>query len=426
MTATLFIIFFALALINVPIAIALMAATAVPVMAFTDLNIIVVIQRFFYSLNSFPLMSIPFFVLAGGFLSEGGVSRRLVNLADAIVGSLPGGMAIAAFVASALFGAISGSATATVAAIGSIIVPALLKSGYDLKFSLATVASAGYLGIIIPPSIPMVTYGLATGVSVGDLFLCGFIPGIILVVFMSVYAVVYGKRHIPITSKFSWKKLGKTFVDSIWALGMPIIILGGIYSGVFTPTESAAVACVYAILVGCFVYRELTFKQIIEIFKSSFRSSAMILFIVAAAAAFGWLMTWANIPAQIAEAIIRVSPNKYVFLLLVNLLLLFVGVFMDTNAAILILAPIFMIMLPTYHIDPLAFGVVMVVNLAIGLLTPPLGLNIYVAAGLRDVKPDVVINRHLVWYIVLSILALLLFTYVPGIVTLLPHLIHGG
>jgi len=426
MTATLFIIFFALALINVPIAIALMAATAVPVMAFTDLNIIVVIQRFFYSLNSFPLMSIPFFVLAGGFLSEGGVSRRLVNLADAIVGSLPGGMAIAAFVASALFGAISGSATATVAAIGSIIVPALLKSGYDLKFSLATVASAGYLGIIIPPSIPMVTYGLATGVSVGDLFLCGFIPGIILVVFMSVYAVVYGKRHIPITSKFSWKKLGKTFVDSIWALGMPIIILGGIYSGVFTPTESAAVACVYAILVGCFVYRELTFKQIIEIFKSSFRSSAMILFIVAAAAAFGWLMTWANIPAQIAEAIIRVSPNKYVFLLLVNLLLLFVGVFMDTNAAILIMAPIFMNMLPTYHIDPLAFGVVMVVNLAIGLLTPPLGLNIYVAAGLRDVKPDVVINRHLVWYIVLSILALLLFTYVPGIVTLLPHLIHGG
>lgn len=425
MTGALFAVFFLLALINVPIAASLITATAVPLIAFTDLNPIVVIQRYFYSLDSFPLMSIPFFILAGGFLSEGGVSRRLVNLATAIVGGLPGGLAVVCFLASAFFGAISGSATATVAAIGSIMVPALLEAGYDLKFSLATVASAGYLGIIIPPSIPMVTYGLATGASVGDLFMCGFIPGLILVVFMSSYAVYYGKKHIPITQKFELKRFLTASREAFWALGMPFIILGGIYTGVFTPTESAAVACVYGIIIGMFVYRELYLKNLYEIFRKSMVSSAMILFIVSSAAAFGWLMTWANIPAQIAGFIMELSPNSVVFLLLVNVLLLFVGVFMDTNAAILILAPIFLSILKVYDIDVLAFGIVMIVNLAIGLLTPPLGLNLFVAAGLQNVKPDVVINRHLIMYIILSIMALMLFTYVPGIVTFLPNLIRG-
>lgn len=423
MTATLFISFFLLALINVPIAISLMAATAIPLVAFTDLPMTVVIQRYFYSLNSFSLMSIPFFVLAGGFLAEGGVSKRLVNLASSLVGWMPGGLAVVCFVASAFFGAISGSSSATVVAIGSIMVPALLKAGYSLKFSLATVAAAGYLGIIIPPSIPMVTYGLATGVSVGDLFLCGFIPGIILTAFMSVYGIYYGAKHVPERQKFDLRAVWKTLKDSIWALGMPLIILGGIYSGVFTPTESAAVACVYGILVGLFIYRELTWKMIYDIFRKSVTSSATIMFIVAAAGAFGWLMTWANLPAQIGNFIVSISPNRMVFLLLVNVLLLFVGVFMDTNAAILILAPIFLPVLPLYGINELAFGVVMIVNLAIGLLTPPLGLNLYIAAGLKDAKPDVVINRHLVLYIILSIAALMLFTYVPKIVTFLPELL---
>lgn len=423
MTAALFISFFLLALINVPIAISLMAATAIPLISFTDLPITVVVQRYFYSMNSFSLMSIPFFVLAGGFLSEGGVSRRLVALAKSLVGWMPGGLAVVCFVASAFFGAISGSATATVVAIGAIMVPALLDAGYDLKFSLATVASAGYLGIIIPPSIPMVTYGLATGVSVGELFMCGFIPGFILVIFMSVYAVYYGKKHIPERQKFSGKVFLYALKDSVWALGMPIIILGGIYSGIFTPTESAAVACVYGIIVGLFVYRELTWRMIYDIFKKAVISSATIMFIVAAAGAFGWLMTWANLPTLIGNWIVSISPNQIVFLLLVNILLLFVGVFMDTNAAILILAPIFLPVLSIYGINELAFGIVMIVNLAIGLLTPPLGLNLYVAAGLKDVKPDVVINKHLLMYILLSIAALMIFTYVPDIVTFLPNLL---
>lgn len=423
MTATLFIAFFVLAFINVPIAISLLAATAIPLISFTDLALPVIVQRYFYSLNSFSLMSIPFFVLAGNFLAEGGVSRRLVNLAKSLVGWIPGGLAVVCFVASAFFGAISGSSSATVVAIGSIMVPALLEAGYSLKFSLATVASAGYLGIIIPPSIPMVTYGLATGESVGDLFLCGFIPGILLVVFMSVYGIYYGKKNVPVVEKFSIRKFLRALVDSLWALGMPIIILGGIYSGVFTPTESAAVACVYGIIVGRYVYKELTWKGILEIFRKSFSSSATIMFIVAAAGAFGWLMTWANLPAQIGSFIVSISPNKFVFLLLVNVLLLFVGVFMDTNAAILILAPIFMPVLAVYNINPLHFGIVMIVNLAIGLLTPPLGLNLYIAAGLKNVKPDMVINKHLLAYIILSIAALLLLTYIPDIALCLPKLL---
>lgn len=423
MTATLFIAFFVLAFINVPIAISLLAATAIPLISFTDLALPVIVQRYFYSLNSFSLMSIPFFVLAGNFLAEGGVSRRLVNLAKSLVGWIPGGLAVVCFVASAFFGAISGSSSATVVAIGSIMVPALLEAGYSLKFSLATVASAGYLGIIIPPSIPMVTYGLATGESVGDLFLCGFIPGILLTVFMSVYGIYYGEKNVPVVEKFSIRKFLHALVDSLWALGMPIIILGGIYSGVFTPTESAAVACVYGIIVGRYVYKELTWKGILEIFRKSFSSSATIMFIVAAAGAFGWLMTWANLPAQIGSFIVSISPNKFVFLLLVNVLLLFVGVFMDTNAAILILAPIFMPVLAVYNINPLHFGIVMIVNLAIGLLTPPLGLNLYIAAGLKNVKPDMVINKHLLAYIILSVAALLLLTYIPDIALCLPKLL---
>ena len=424
MTASLFIVFFVLALINVPIATSLMAATAAPLIAFTDLPVTVVVQRYFYSMNSFSLMSIPFFILCGNFLAEGGVSRRLVRFANSLVGWVPGGLAVVCFLASAFFGAISGSATATVAAIGSILVPALMENGYSKQFALATAAAAGYLGIIIPPSIPMVTYGLATGVSVGDLFLCGFIPGFILVIVMSSYAIWYGKKNISGRQSFSGKEVLASLKDSIWALGMPIIILGGIYSGIFTPTESAAVACVYGILVGTVVYRELNLGNILEIFRKSVTSSAVVMFIVAAAAAFGWLMTWANIPAQIAGFITKVSPNRFVFLLLVNILLLFVGIFMDTCAAVLILAPIFMPILPSYGINELAFGIVMIVNLAIGLLTPPLGLNIYVSANLLKEKPDVVINRHLFFYIILSIAALMLFTYVPSLVTFLVDIVH--
>lgn len=415
MVAALFVTFFLLAFLSLPISFSLLAATIFPLLTCTDMTAMVVVQRLFNSMNSFSMMAIPFFILAGGIMEKGGVSKRLVDLATALVGWMPGGLAVVCFVASAFFGAISGSATATVAAIGAIMVPHMLKAGYDVRFTLATVASAGYLGVIIPPSIPMVTYGLATGVPIGDLFLAGFIPGVMLVVLMSVWAVHYGRKNRSTIVAFDLKKLGKSFVSAIWALIMPGIILGGIYSGVCTPTEAGAVACLYGLLIGFFVYKELTIQKLIDIFKGSVSNIAMIMFIIAAAAAFGWLMTWTNIPAMIAKFILSVASNKYVFLLMVIALLLFVGVFMDTTAAILILAPIFYTMLPTYGISDIAFAMVMIITLAIGLLTPPLGLNLFVAAGILKVKSDVVINKHLCMYIILSLVGVFLMVVFPAI-----------
>lgn len=423
MALALFLIFFIAALVGVPIAISLLVATAVPLYIYTDMPMSLIVQRIFTSMNSFSLMAVPLFILSGALLEKGGVSKRLINFANALVGFFPGGLAIVCFVASAFFGAISGSATATVAAIGGIVVPALIKEGYSVRFSLATAASAGYLGIIIPPSIPMVTYSLATGCSVSDLFTSGFIPGVLLTVLMSVYAIIYGKKHVPITHKFSLRNLWTSFKEAIWAILMPVIILGGIYGGIFTATEAAAVACLYGFIVGLLVYRELKLKDILDIFKQSTITSSMIMFIVVAAAAFGWLMTWANIPNEIANFIISVSPNKVGFLLLVTVLLLFVGVFMDTNAAILILGPIFAVVLPTYGISPVHFGIVMIVNLAIGLLTPPVGVNLYVAAGILNVKAGEVINRHLLCYMLLSLAGLLAMIFIPDIVMFLPNLL---
>jgi len=423
MALTLFGVFFGLVIINVPIALSLAIAAAVPLMLFTDLPLMVVVQRFFTATDSFPFMAIPFFMIAGGVLEKGGVSKRLVDLAMSLVGGLPGGLAIVTMVASAFFGAISGSSTATVAAIGSIMVPAMMREGYSLKFSLATVASAGYLGVIIPPSIPMVTFGLATGASVGELFMGGFIPGIFACTAMSIPAYIYGKKNIPITRKFSFAKFAESFIAAIWALLMPIIILGGIYGGIFTPTEAAAVACTYGLIVGFFVYRELTLKSLYEILKGSAVSASMIMFIVATAASFGFVITREMIPMQVAAYITSLTSSPIIFMLLVNALLLLVGTFMETNAAILILAPIFMPIVNQMNINVVAFGLIMVLNLAIGTLTPPLGVNLFVAAGLQNSKIDNVVNSHLWVYLFVSIAVLLFLTFFPAVITFLPSLV---
>ena len=262
MAAALFIIFLAAVVLGIPICFSLLISASVSLIAFSDTPMVFIIQKIFTSLDSFSMMAIPFFMIAGGLFDKGGVSKRLVDFANSLVGWLPGGLAIVTFVASAFFGAISGSASATVAAIGSIMLPFLLKEGYSLKFSLATIASAGFLGIIIPPSIPMVIYSIAASTNVGDVFTGGFIPGIMLVVAMSVYALIYGRKHIKVTRKFDIREVWRTFKGAIWALIMPVIILGGIYGGIFTPTEAAGVACVYGLFVGFVVYRELSLKKL--------------------------------------------------------------------------------------------------------------------------------------------------------------------
>ncbi len=423
MTYSLFLIFFAIAFLGVPIAVSLIAASAIPLYFFTTTAMTVVPQRIFVAMDSFSLMALPFFMIAGGLMVEGGVSKRLVDFANSIVGSLPGGLAIVAFVASAFMGAISGSATATVIAIGSIVVPAMIEAGYDKRFAITTCSTAGFLGTIIPPSIPMVTYSVTTGASTGDVFTGGIIPGCILVILMSIWSYIYGKRHVKTTHVFSLAEVWRTFIKAIWSLLMPLIILGGIYGGIFTPTEAAAVACLYGLLVGFFIYRELTWKKVYKIMKDSVVSASMVMFIVAAAAVFGFVMTKANIPTRMSNFIIEICDSKVTLLLLINLLLLFIGTFMETNAAILIVAPIFLPICQNYDINLVHFGVMMVVNLSIGMVTPPLGVNLFVGARLVEgatVKD--VINKHLFIYIGLALIGLLLITFIPEIVLFLPNL----
>ena len=421
-TACIFGVFLLLAAIGVPISLALVAGTAAPIALFTTMNLQVVVQRFFNAVNQYSLMAIPLFVISGALLDKGGVSKRLVRFANSLVGWMPGGLAIVAFVASAFFGAISGSSLATVAAIGAIVVPSMLEEGYSLEFSLSTVASAGWLGIIIPPSIPMVLYGIAGNVSVGDLFLAGVLPGIILMGCMACYSFWFGKKHMPNRKKFSLREVGESFKDAIWAIGMPVIILGGIYGGVFTPTESAAVACLYGFLVGIFVYRELNWKLLKEIMHSSVITTGFILFVCAAATAYGYVMTMEMIPTKVANFIVSVAASKFSFLALVTILLLIVGTFMDTAPAMMILAPIFVPILPSYGIDPVAFGIIMTINLGIGQVTPPVGMNLYVAASIRKVPVSTVINRHLWIYMAIAFLILCLFMAVPEIVLCIPRL----
>ena len=425
--AILFIVFVVLLVFGVPIALCLVAAGALVILAGGDISPIIIGQRMFGSLDSFTIMAIPLFMLAGNLMSSGGISRRLVNFCNAILGWMPGGLGVVAVFACMLFGALSGSPTATCAAIGSIMVPSMIEAGNSKRFSLATVAVAGILGCIIPPSTVMVSYSSVSDASVGSMFMGGILPGILMGLAMAVIPIQYGIKHqaeIP-RIKFSLRNLGKSTVDAIGALLMPIIILGGIYGGIFTPTEAAGVACAYGLIVGMFIYRELRLKELKNVLMGASSSTGMVLFIMACAAVFGFVMARYQITNAIAEFIISICPNKYIFLLLVNILLLIVGCFMETTAAILILAPIFAPILTAFGIHPVHFGVVMCINLAIGCATPPLGLNLFVAAGLTKDKVEVVISKHTVQYILLSIAILFLITYVPDLVMAIPNSMMG-
>ena len=424
MAACIFGVFFLLLLIGVPISMSLALASVIPLWLMTHVNLTSVAQKMFDAANSFSIMAVPFFMLAGMIFAKGGISKRLIKLADSLVGWLPGGLAVVTFVASAFFGAISGSSPATVAAIGSIMVPAMLEAGYPLNYSLATIASAGFLGIVIPPSIPMVMFGVSSNTNIGDLFMGGFVPGILLTISMSVYSILYGRRHLPKGSPFVLKNVFRAIRESIWAIIMPIIILGGIYGGIFTATEAAVVACYYGLFVGMFVYKELKIKDLWNIFDNSIVQACTIIFIVATATAFGFVMTREMIPATVAKAILSVSSgNKWFFLLLVNLLFLLVGTFMETIPAILILTPILLPPAKTLGIDPVAFGVMMIVNLGIGMATPPVGINLFVAAGLEKRRLEDVICHHLWIYLVYALIILAVIVIYPQLVTFLPYLL---
>lgn len=414
--------FVILVLLNVPIAYSLILSSIVYILVTSSVPIHVVAQKMFTAVDTFPIMAVPFFMIAGNLMDKGGISKRLINLANKMVGNVAGGLGMVAVLASMFFAAISGSGPATVAAIGAIMIPAMIKERYDPPFATALQSTAGYIGVIIPPSIPMVTFGVVTGVSIGSLFLAGFLPGLLIGVCLMAWTWWVGKKRNYVSGqKTNIREVGIALKEAFWALLMPVIILGGIYGGVFTPTEAANVAVVYSIVVGVYVYKELNWKEVGVILRKSAVASAIVLTIISTAAVFGLILTREMIPNQVAQWMMGVTGDKYTLLFLINIMLLVVGTFMETNAAIIILAPIFFPIVTQMGIDPIHFGLVMVVNLAIGMITPPLGVNLFVASSMTKIPVDKIVRAN--WgFLIISIIVLALISYFPIISLLLPSL----
>ena len=381
----------------------------------SNANMLISVKEMFASINKFPLAAIPFFILAGNLMETGGISRRLVEFAKSIVGGVQGGLPMTCVLTCMIFAAVSGSSVATTFAIGAILIPALIKHGYPTSWAAALQATSAELGVIIPPSIPMILYGVAAEVSIGELFIAGFGPGILISGALMVFVWVYCK----------WKGWGKTDGDgrlsfftatrqAAWALLMPVIILGGIYGGIFTPTEASAVAVFYALVVGMLVYREISVKDLIAVLRKSVVSSSVIMFIIANAGLFAFLITRAGVPDAIGHWLEEVLKNPAMFLLGVNAALFVIGMFIETSAAIIVLAPILAPVAAHFGIDPVHFGLIMVVNLALGMITPPFGVNLFAACTVARISLDKII-RHLIPFVCVILACLLIITYVPAL-----------
>ncbi len=423
LTISVFALFFALVFIGVPIAYSLILGSVLPMLVFVQgFNMVAIVQKLFVGVDLFSFMAIPLFIFCGSILEKSGVSRRLCTFTTALVGWMQGGVAIVTFITCMFFGAISGSATATVLAIGSVMVPIMLDQGYEEKFALATIAIGGILGSIIPPSIPMVVYGMNAGADIGAIFMGGITPGVLLTALFSIYAYFYGRKHIKSRTKFIPKMVLKEFASAVWGLLMPLIILGGIYSGIFTPTEAAAIASVYGIFVGVVIYRELTMAKLYACLRESVVSSSMIMFIIAAASAYGYVMTRQQVPTKLAELIMGVTNGYVSFMLMVIGLLIIMGCFMETCASILVVTPMLLPITKALNIDLVQFGVIVVVTLAIGFVTPPMGLNLFVAARLTNASVNTVINKHLFALILIAIVVVFVIMLVPDIILWLPNL----
>lgn len=406
------------------IGVGLALSSAIVLYAIMDMPLIVVVQRMFTSVDSFSFMAVPFFMLAGAFMSAGGVTRRIVDFSMSLVGSLAGGLAIVVAVAGMFFAALSGSSAATTAAIGAAMIDEMEKRGYPRSFAAAVVASGGTVGIVIPPSITMVVYGSIANTSIADLFLGGFAPGILMGVTMCLVSWVIAKQKgYRGEGQFSVRRALISFKECFWALMMPVIILGGIYGGIFTPTEAAAVAAVYGALVGAFIYKELTLADLPKTLLSAAYSTTMIMFVVGAANVFGWILTSAQVPHMLAASFTQLTTSPIVFLMLVNVLLLFIGTLINASAAVVILTPILLPVALSLGIDPMFFGVLMVVNLAIGCITPPVGLDLFIVSSITGVSIDKV-TAKVMPYLMMLLVDLVILTYFPSIITFLPDLLR--
>jgi C4-dicarboxylate transporter DctM subunit len=416
--------FFILFLVlGVPIAFSVGAASLFSLALASDVPLSVVVQRMFAATDSFPLMAIPYFILAGNIMEKGGLSQRLVNVAKCLVGQFRGGIGQITVLTSMFFAAISGSGPATTAAIGGIMIPAMVENNYDKRFATALQATAGALGPIIPPSVLFVTFGVVTGTSIGTLFLAGLIPGILVGVslMIAVYFISVKKGYVGTSEKFEFRTFYLSIKEGWPVLLMPVIILGGIYGGFFTPTESAIISVVYGLFLSIFVYKELKVNDLQKILVTSAMTSTMVLFVMACAQSFSWAMSNEEIPGMIANFIIAITDNKIILLLLINVLLLLSGCFIELHASIVILAPIFMPIMLQLGIHPVHFGALMVTNLCLGLITPPLGVNLYVASGIANEKIEDV-SQKIIPLLAVAIIPVVLTTFIPSISLFLPKL----
>ncbi|WP_370161331.1 TRAP transporter large permease [Limimaricola soesokkakensis] len=413
MTALLFGSLIAFLVIGVPVTFALGLAAVATIWQGDLMPLLIVPQEMIRATNSFPLLAIPFFILAGFLMQQGGISSRLVDLSNALVGRMTGGLAMVAIVTSLFFAAISGSGTATTAAVGSILIPAMIAKGYDRPYAASNQAASGALGVIIPPSIPLILYAVAANQSVGDMFIAGIIPGIVVTLSLLIYAYFYARSHPNVQAEtVDRTDLLHALKRGLLAILMPILVLGGIYGGVFTPTEAAVVAVVYAFIVGVIVFRELRPVDLPGIFRDSAITSAVVLSIIAAAGLYGRIILSLQIPLRLSDFAIGAIESWVVFIVLVNLLLLVVGMFLEAAAAILIFTPILLPIAVKFGFDPIHFGVIMVVNLAMGMFTPPVGLNLFVASQISG-SSVTQMTRRIMPFVVIVFVNVLLLSFMP-------------
>jgi C4-dicarboxylate transporter DctM subunit len=412
---------FVLLFLRVPIAISLGLSAILTMLLFAEQSLVALAQRFFSALQVYPLLAIPFFILAGALMTTGGVARRMIAFANALVGHFRGGLAMAALLACALFAAVSGSSPATVVAVGSIMIAGMARSGYTREFATGLICNAGTLGILIPPSIVLVVYGAVTETSIGDLFIAGIVPGLVLTGLLMLAVAFRARRlDLPRQPRTDWRTVWKTGRDAVWGLLLVLIILGGIYSGAFTPTEAAAVSAAYAFFIAVFVYRDVRLREIPKVVADAAKTTAMLMFIIGNAYLFAFVLTTEQVPQAMSQWITELGLPPWAFLIVLNVLLLVAGSFMEATSVVLIFAPIMFPIGTALGIDPIHLGIIMTVNMEIGMITPPVGLNLFVASGVSQLPLTKVIRAALPWLAVL-LAALIVVTYVPWVSLVLPR-----
>lgn len=417
-------LFFAVLLLGLPIFAALAFAVFLAIDFFGTTNPVIVPMRMFTGMNNFSLMAIPFFILAAELMRIGGLSNRLIELAKALVGWVPGGLAAATVLSCLFFGSISGSSPATVVAIGSIMFPALVAAGYDKRFAIGLIATAGTLGPIVPPSIALIIYGSVTGTSVGRLFAAGLLPAILIASLLIAYCIVYASFKGYARAPFpSLREILAAVKSAAWGLGLPIILLGGIYSGVFTPTESAAVACVYGLFVGMVIYRTIGWRELRDTLRNSGLTSATLLLITAGASAFSWLLAITGTPTQLASQVLSLTNEPVLVMALFNVVMIIAGFFLDSASAIIVLSPLLQPIAAQVGVDPVHFGIITLVNFSVGMITPPVGLNLFVAMAISKMSLTEVF-KACIPLIVMMLIALLILTYAPWFSLWVPSLIY--